>query len=92
MGTITAVEAQHVIVTDRDGATVSITLSTDTKYEQGGAPATASALSVGTRVVVDVAGKPGHLTAIDVRIAPNAPAGTGPGTTPAGGHDQPHQH
>jgi hypothetical protein len=41
-----AADAQHVVVTDREGKEVSINLSKDTKYEQAGAPAQASALKV----------------------------------------------
>ena len=70
MGTVSAVDAQHVVVTDREGKTISIALTKDTKFEQTDAPATASAVTVGARVVIDVTGKPESFTATEVRIAP----------------------
>lgn len=91
MGTVSAVDGRHVVVTDRGGKTVSIALTKDTKYEQGDAPAAASALKVGARVVIDVTGKPDSLTATDIRIAPAVPASGKQGTAPqAGERDQPH--
>lgn len=93
MGTVSTLDAQHVVVTDRDGKTVSIALTKDTTYDQGDAPAAASALKVGARVVIDVTGKPESLTATEVRIAPMAPMGGQPGAAPhEGEHDQPHDH
>lgn len=82
MGTVSAVDAQHVVVTDREGKTISITLTDETKYEQGGAAATRSALKTGDRVVIDVTGKPENLTATEIRLAP------------ADGHQgaEPHEH
>lgn len=70
MGTVSSIDAKQIVVTDRDGKTVSIAVTNDTKYEQGETPATASALKAGTRVVVDVAGKPESLTATEIHIAP----------------------
>ena len=93
MGTISAVDAQRVVVTDREGKTVSITLTNDTKYEQGDAAAAASALKVGARVVIDVTGKPESFTATEIRIAPAAPIGGSQGATPDfSEHHQPHDH
>ena len=83
MGTVTAGYADHVVVTDRDGKTVSIGLSKGTKYEKDNAPAAAGDLKVGDRVVIDVTGKPDNLTATEIRFS-SAP--------PPPGRDGAHQH
>lgn len=93
MGTVSAIDAQRVVVTDREGKALSIGLTKDTRYKQGDAPSAASALKVGTRVVVDLAGKPESLTASEIHVAPAAPASAHQGAGPhQGEHDQPHQH
>ncbi len=90
MGTVTTLDAPRVVVTDAAGKPVAITITPATTYLQGDAPATASALAVGARVVVDVAGGPGTLTATQIRMAP---ASVTPATADhGGGHDQPHEH
>ncbi|MGE0022645.1 MAG: DUF5666 domain-containing protein [Hyphomicrobium sp.] len=89
MGTVSAVDTQRVVVNDREGQTVVISLTKDTKYDQGGAPAAASALKVGTRVVVDVTGKSESLTATEIRVAP-AESGHAGGDVHGG--EQGHQH
>ncbi|MGD9724342.1 MAG: DUF5666 domain-containing protein [Pirellulales bacterium] len=89
MGTVSAVDMQRVVVADREGKTVTITLTKDTKYEQGHAPAAASALKVGTRVVIDVTGKPESLTATEIRVAP---AESGQAGDDMHGGEQGHQH
>ena len=91
MGTISALDGQHLVVTDREGKPVSINLTKDTKYKQGDAPAAVSALMVGARVVVEVTGKPESFVASEVRFAPAAAAKDHAGSDEAG-HDQPHQH
>lgn len=89
MGTVAAVDAQHVVVTDRDGKEVSINLTKGTKYEKGDAPAQASALKVGARVVIDVAGTPPNLTATEIRLGPAAPMS---GHQHAAPHEGEHDH
>lgn len=93
MGTVSTLDAQHAVVTDREGKTISIALTKDTKYEQGDAPAAASALKVGVRVVIDVTGKPESRAATEIRIAPAGPTSGQEGIAPQEGeHDQPHHH
>lgn len=75
MGTVAQTDAQHLVVTDRDGNAVAISLTKDTKYERAGSAADASALTPGLRVVVDVAGTPQNLTATEIRLAPVAADG-----------------
>ncbi len=68
MGTVAALDAEHVVVKDRDGKSVSVSVTKDTTYEKGEAPATAADLKVGERVVVDVTGKEGEFTAAEIRF------------------------
>lgn len=79
MGTIARVDAEQVVVTDREGKQVSISLTKETKYEQGGAATTVNALKPGIRVVIDVRGSAGDFTATQVRVPP----------VELGGHQQP---
>ncbi|MEO8190086.1 MAG: hypothetical protein ABI682_07065 [Acidobacteriota bacterium] len=58
MGTVTAVDATHVEIKTKDGKSSSVPLSSATKYYKGSKGKTAgaaSALTVGTRVMVDLA-------------------------------------
>lgn len=75
MGTVAHADAQNLVVTDREGKAVAISLTKDTKYERAGSTADASALTPGLRVVVDVAGPPQDLTATEIRLAPVAAGG-----------------
>jgi hypothetical protein len=52
MGTIKGVTADHVEVTTKDGKTVSVPLTTATKYFKGGQKAAQADVKVGGRVVV----------------------------------------
>lgn len=70
MGTIASVEADRLVVTDRDGKTISMALTERTAYSQGDTPVTVKVLTVGARVVVDVTGPEQSLTATEVRVAP----------------------
>lgn len=79
MGTVSAVATEHLVLTDREGKTVSIKLTKETKYFAGDVAAPASDVKVGNRVVVDVAGKEDGFTATQVRLGSHKP--------PAG-HDQ----
>lgn len=72
MGTVGALDAEHIVVKDRNGQTVSIKLGKDTTYEQGGAPATAGNLKVGDRVVIDVTGPSDSFTATEIQFSPGA--------------------
>ena len=88
MGTVSAIDAERIVVTDRDGKTVSMALTNETKYAQGETPAAASAVKVGTRIVVDVTGTTESLTATEIRIAPSG-GGHADGTH-EGQKDYPH--
>lgn len=57
MGTVTAVDNEQVTVRATDGKAVSIRLDADTKYRKGDEPGAAADLKVGSRVVVEAAGK-----------------------------------
>lgn len=90
MGTVTAVDASHVEVKDKEGKIVSIALTTETKYRKPGAKATAPAQSavaadvkVGQRVVVSVKEDGEKMTATDVML------GAAESARP---HDKPHEH
>ncbi|MDQ6891205.1 MAG: hypothetical protein M3167_00800 [Acidobacteriota bacterium] len=74
MGTVTAVDATHVEVKTRDGKSSSVPLSPATKYykgTKGKTPGAASALKVGTRVMIDLA-KDG--SASEVRLPAGKPS------------------
>lgn len=51
-GTVAAVDAKHVEVSDKDGQKTSFQLTPQTKYQRGTAAAQFSQLAVGERVVV----------------------------------------
>lgn len=69
MGTIKAMDAAHLTVQTREGKSVSVRLSGETKYWNGDAPAKNSDLKVGGRVVVDVSGSAENQEAIEVRFS-----------------------
>lgn len=58
MGTVTAVDGTHVEIKTKDGKSSSVPLSSATRYYKGSKGKTmgaASALTVGTRVMIDLA-------------------------------------
>lgn len=69
MGTVAAVDAQHVVVQTKKGKTLSILLNKATQYRKGEAAATGADLKVGDRVVVDATGEGDTLTASEIRFA-----------------------
>lgn len=69
MGTVTALDAQHVVVQTKEGKTLSILLNKETKYRKGAAAATGAALKVGDRVVMDATGEGETLTASEIRFS-----------------------
>jgi hypothetical protein len=69
MGTVAALDAQHVVVKTKDGKTTSILLHKETKYRKGKAAATGTDLKVGDRVVVHATGKEDTLTANEIRFS-----------------------
>jgi hypothetical protein len=68
MGTVTALDAKHLEVKTAEGKIVSIQFTKETKYFQDKTPVKEPKIEVGSRVVVDVAGEGGGLTAKEVRI------------------------
>lgn len=68
MGTVAALDGKNVVVKDRDGKSVSVRVTKDTRYEKGEAPAAAADLNVGERVVIDVTGKDADFTATEIRF------------------------
>ena len=80
----TAERAEDIDLKDRDGKTVSIKLTKDTKYLVGEVAAPLSDVKLGDRAVVDVAGKEDDLTATQVRLGSHKP--------PAGADEGKRQH
>jgi hypothetical protein len=76
-GTVTAIAAGSVTITQFDGSTRTLTLSGSTTYSEGGAAVSKSALVVGVRIsaqgTVDGAG---NFTATAITIAPSSVQGT----------------
>jgi MOSC domain-containing protein YiiM len=68
MGTVATLDAATVVVKDRDGKSVSIHVTKDTKYEKGGVTAAAADLKVGERVMVEATGKEGDFTAAEIHF------------------------
>lgn len=69
MGTVRAIDAARMTVQTREGQSVSIRLSGETKYLNGDAPARSGDVGVGSRVVVDVAGSAENPEATQVRFS-----------------------
>ena len=53
MGTISAIENDHLILKTTDGKTISVMIGLKTKYLKGKAAVTKADLTVGSRVVID---------------------------------------
>jgi len=85
MGTVSALDAEHVIIKSREGKTVSVRLTPGTKYQKGESRAAASDLTVGDRAVIDVSGTKASLTATEIRFAP-------PHRNGEPGHPNEHRH
>ncbi len=69
MGTVAALDAQHVVVKTKDGKTMSVLLNDKTTYRKGAAAATSADLKVGDRVVVHTTGKGDPLTAGEIHFS-----------------------
>lgn len=54
MGTVEEVQAEQLVLTDRDGAERRVRLTADTRYEKGGKPATRADLAAGARVSIEL--------------------------------------
>ena len=75
LGTVTGSSADQLVVEARDGQSVSIRLTPETRYRAIGAT-TGSTPSVGDRVVVEVTGNSNGMTASEVRFSSVAPKKT----------------
>jgi hypothetical protein len=90
MGTVKAVDATSLTVETKDKKEVKVLFDDKTKFEKGGATASAKDVSVGARVVVHTAKKAGATepTAVLVKLgaaeahASHAPAGPKATTPP----------
>lgn len=69
MGTVTTLDAEHLVVQTKEGKTISILLNKATQYRKGEVAATGADLKVGDRVVVDATGERETLTASEIRFA-----------------------
>lgn len=69
MGTVSALDAQRVVIETKEGKTTSILLNKETKYRKGQTAATGADLKVGNRVVVHTTGKGNTLTASEIRFS-----------------------
>ena len=68
MGTVTAMDADHVEVKTKAGKVVSVKLTDATKYTRGGAEAAAKDMQVGQRVSVEAKPKGEDLEASEVKL------------------------
>lgn len=76
MGTVTALDANHVEIVAKDGKKVSILLNKETKYTNGKTPVNPADIKVGERVVLSVVEEGGKQTAKEVLL------GSGPKPVP----------
>jgi len=69
MGTVAAVDAEHLTVATQDGTKVEIALNKDTKFLRGTSSCGAADIKTGERVVVMTMEHEGRKTAHEVRLA-----------------------
>jgi exosome complex RNA-binding protein Csl4 len=72
MGTATAVEADRLEVTTKEGKNVTVRLTPETKFKPSGT-GTATRPQVGDRVAAEVVEKGDAFTAVEVRFATSQP-------------------
>ena len=70
LGTVRSLDGDQAVITTKDGKEVPVTLTDETKYWRGTAPAHRSDLAVGTRVSVEIG--------MDGKSATNVKIGTSP--------------
>src|SRR6185436_18368916 len=68
LGKVTAADASHLELTTKDGKTISVLVTPDTRFMKAGAAAVAEDVKVGTRVVVDTVADGDTLRAKEVTI------------------------
>ena len=69
MGTVTTLDAQHVVIKTKTEKTMSVLLTDNTTYRNGTAAATSTDLKVGDRVVVHATGKGNNRTASEIQFS-----------------------
>ncbi len=69
MGTVTDMDAQHVVVKTKEGKTQSVQVNEQTTYRKGKTTAASADLKVGDRVVVHTTGKEDPLTASEIHFS-----------------------
>lgn len=70
MGTVAAIDANHIVVQTTEGKSLSVLVDKNTKYRQGDKTAAATDLKVGDRVVLEVSATGAGQTAREIRFAP----------------------
>jgi hypothetical protein len=73
VGTVTAIDGNHLTVKTTDGKSAMVMLDAKTKITQGKATLAASAIKVGTRIVAAGAENKGMVTAATIQVG-TAPA------------------
>ena len=68
MGTVAAIDAKHIQVKTRDGTTISIQPTPDTKYVKRQSEATFADVAVGTRIIVESTKAKDQLVAAEVQL------------------------
>jgi len=81
LGTVTAIDANHVEVKTQKGATVSIKLTKETRFREKGNPKSTEPPMVGDRVVIEALKDNKILTATEVHYSAGKRASAS--TTPA---------
>ncbi|MFQ5668077.1 MAG: DUF5666 domain-containing protein [Candidatus Binatia bacterium] len=69
MGTITALDTSQMTVKTRDNTSLTIRLSRHTIYRDASGKRTDARPTAGSRVVVDVTGRPGEFEATEIRFS-----------------------
>ena len=76
LGTVTAIDANHVEVKTQKGATVSVKLTKDTRFKEKGKSKATQPPAVGDRVVIEAMKENQVLTATEVHFSAGKRAAT----------------
>jgi len=72
MGTVSAIDALHVKVTTKDGKTVSLAITPETKVFREKAAAKLADVKVGGRIMVETDGTADELKAVSIQLGTEA--------------------
>jgi Domain of unknown function (DUF5666) len=72
MGTVAALDANHIVVKNAEGITTSIALTDETKYRRGKTATSRADLKIGDRVVVEATKRGDRMIASEVRFSSEA--------------------